>query len=277
MKRILVALDLADNKMQPLEKAVELSRSLGATLHILHVTFVPFVSGDDTTIQSRMNDIKSQLEEAARRITYEQPFRTHIKNRGRVHDAVHQLAGQLEVDLIIAGQSRRPTDMPKTLLTTSEFIAAHARRPVLLVGRRKHTPYENALIDCRDSIISRNQLEQVTPILRGVNCTLVFGQGPNASRVGLLFLLKAKRQTFRKRRLIRELQHFQDTSPGGGKPGGTITERTDRNPLITPGGTAPDLIVNLLAGGPATSPAFSQVIRTLIQKHETDFLLLHTV
>ena len=263
--------------MQPLEKAVELSRSLGASLHILHVTFVPFVSGGDTTIQSRMDDIKSQLEEAVRRITNELPFRTHIKNRGRVHDAVHQLAAQMEADLIIAGQSRRPTDMPQTLLTTSEFIAAHARRPVLLVGRQKHTPYENALIDCRDAIISRNQLGQIAPILKGLNCTLAFGQGEKFPQSGLLSLLQAKYQTFRKRRLINELQHLQGTNVESYNPGGTIRVGTDDSPLISPCATVPELIVNILAGGPATSPAFSQDIRTQIQKQDTDFLLLHTV
>lgn len=275
MKNLLVAVDLADENMLLLEKAVELSYALGATLHILHVTFLPFVSGDDGTVQAKLREMRRQLEDTVQHIAKALPVNIHLENRGRVHDAVHRLAAQLETDLIIAGHSSRPPEMPQSLLTTSEFIAVHARRPVLLVGQKSLASYQNALIDFRDTKKPLYHLQHIAPILKSINCTFVFLEASYGLNEGVVTRLLHKLRRFQRSRLQKKLQKLLNSGLHNDKPTAAAFLETDESQsAMSLVRKSPDLVVKALQGGSFTYPVFSQKIRMLMQKQDADFLLV---
>jgi nucleotide-binding universal stress UspA family protein len=128
-----------------LAPAVELARSLGATLHVAHVYELPYslVSAyaaytpylDSGFRQQYCEDVLHRLEKDVRRFGYDN-LRCH-SIEGSAGRALVELAAREEADLIVVGATRRGRLWRNLLGTTADRVIRGSNVPVLVL----HGPF----------------------------------------------------------------------------------------------------------------------------------------
>ncbi len=135
-KKILCPIDFDDNSIMALDYARDLAKEHDATLHVLHVDFVPLVStGLPLEPYPAVADEPGRLElrKIARehlhdRVRYELAVRT-----GKPADWINQLAEELDVDLIVMATHGRTGVARLFLGSVAEHVIRTSRRPVLTI------------------------------------------------------------------------------------------------------------------------------------------------
>lgn len=111
-RRILVAIDLSETSGPVLEQAMQLSRTFGAELHLLHVVeYIPVEPMGEALLPAV--DIEQELAEGARRRLDELASETGATGQerqvvtGSIKSEVVRVAEELEADLIVIGSKER--------------------------------------------------------------------------------------------------------------------------------------------------------------------------
>jgi nucleotide-binding universal stress UspA family protein len=131
MKRIVVAYDGGQPGKRALETAVELERSLGATLDVVSVVPVhpgraPIDPWDDREVHARLLDeAKGTLESAGINATYREPY-------GDPATTIERIADDVGADMIVVG-TRGLGAVERFLQgSVSEHVAANAKTTVVV-------------------------------------------------------------------------------------------------------------------------------------------------
>jgi universal stress protein A len=135
-RKILCPIDFDRNSLVALEYARDLAKEQDATLHVLHVVFIPMVSpgfpGEPYPVVSE-EPSKLELEQVARehldgKVRYELATRS-----GRPAECIKQAAEELGVDLIVMATHGK-TGMARLILgSVAEHVVREASRPVLTI------------------------------------------------------------------------------------------------------------------------------------------------
>jgi nucleotide-binding universal stress UspA family protein len=153
-RTILVPTDFSENAEVAFEKACELSRLLGATLHVLHVR-------DESSLRTAVKEglldtcnTDEEVQAAVKRLTEERFARLlshadcganpiqHLSRRGEAAGVTLAYAKEINADLIMLG--RHGQGVMKNLIgavlgSVAEVIIRKSPCPVLVV-RRDHRP-----------------------------------------------------------------------------------------------------------------------------------------
>ncbi len=111
-QKILVAIDLTEEAPQVLNKAVEISKALGAELMLVHVVEpVGYAYGGD--IPMDLTELQDQLDKAAKDqlAKYGEQYGVSKENQvvtvGRPESEIHRLSKEQNTDLVIVGSHGR--------------------------------------------------------------------------------------------------------------------------------------------------------------------------
>lgn len=145
-RAILVGHDFSGPARRALARAVEIARSHGAKLHILHATprvthTVGRLLGDHRAVTLARDSLaRVTAEVRAKGLS----VRPHMVV-GSVPHAVRSTAGDRHVDLVVVGARGRV--LPDAFVgSTAERIAAATARPVLMVRRAVSRPYRHLVV-----------------------------------------------------------------------------------------------------------------------------------
>jgi nucleotide-binding universal stress UspA family protein len=139
---ILLTTDGSEEAELATRAAVELARSTGAELHVVHVKLLPITSPYPDVLDWR-EDLE-RAEREARRLLDEQV--TKVEEAGGAVDGIHlreerppaeeivALAEELGADLIVVGRRDRGQIRRALAGSVSDSVVRHARCPVLVVG-----------------------------------------------------------------------------------------------------------------------------------------------
>ena len=134
--KILCPIDFDRNSLAALDYARDLARQQDATLHVLHVVFIPMVSpgfpGEPYPVVSE-EPSKLELQEIARE-HLDGKVRYQIETRsGRPAEIIHQAAEDLGADLIVMATHGRTGVTRLVLGSVAEHVVRGARPPVLTI------------------------------------------------------------------------------------------------------------------------------------------------
>lgn len=111
-QKILVAIDLTEEAPQVLNKALEISKALGAELMLVHVVEpVGYAYGGD--IPMDLTELQDQLDKAAKDqlAQYGEQYGVSKENQvvtvGRPESEIHRLSKEQKADLVIVGSHGR--------------------------------------------------------------------------------------------------------------------------------------------------------------------------
>ncbi len=129
-------IDFDRNSLAALDYARDLAKQQDATLHVLHVVFIPMVSpgfpGEPYPVVSE-EPSKLELQEIARE-HLDGKVRYQIETRsGRPAEIINQAAEDLGVDLIVMATHGRTGVTRLVLGSVAEHLVRGARRPVLTI------------------------------------------------------------------------------------------------------------------------------------------------
>jgi universal stress protein A len=135
-RKILCPIDFDRNSLAALDYARDLAGQQGATLHVLHVVFIPMVSpgfpGEPYPVVSE-EPSKLELQEIARE-HLDGKVRYQIETRsGRPAEIINQAAEDLGVDLIVMATHGKTGVTRLVLGSVAEHVVRGARRPVLTI------------------------------------------------------------------------------------------------------------------------------------------------
>ena len=135
-RKILCPIDFDRNSLAALDYARDLAKQQDATLHVLHVVFIPMVSpgfpGEPYPVVSE-EPSKLELQEIARE-HLDGKVRYQIETRsGRPAEIINQAAEDLGVDLIVMATHGRTGVTRLVLGSVAEHLVRGARRPVLTI------------------------------------------------------------------------------------------------------------------------------------------------
>jgi nucleotide-binding universal stress UspA family protein len=148
--KMLLATDGSEEAELATRSAVELAHSTGSELHVVYVEPLPdFMKKNDAGIPGYDIELYEKIEEEGRETLRKLTWRvkvtggtvTHSHLRmGVVAEEILDLAGELEVDLIIMG-SRRLRGIRRAIAgSVSESVFRHARCPVMVVRPKGNPP-----------------------------------------------------------------------------------------------------------------------------------------
>ncbi len=269
MHHILVTTDLSEGSEHILQRAIKLALGAKAKLHILHVIFVPHISGRDSDIhkaQAEANTyIRSLLGRYDERKTLN--FSIHIENRGRVHDVIHDYARKVHADLIIMGNSRRSDGLPPAVLTTSESVIAHASQPVLIVNNPADDDYSEVFIAASEAESPYTMLLPVCKLQLPARLTVTLPRLQKVPENSFLANLRNKWRSLKHERSREQImailnQHDIDI-------GRLIIEDGEKNIVPEP---STDLLVLPEQKSNPMEPTFDSVVRRLLQTGSHDIL-----
>lgn len=208
MNNILIATDLTDSCKNAFRRAIKIAQSTDAKLHILHVTFVPLISGMEDKIHAVHTDIKRRIGDFVDKHTASQEIRhaIHLENRGRVYDAIYEYAQKTRAELIVIGASHRLDDMPPTVLSTSEQVLSQASHPVFIITQPAATEYKNILVDASPPHQSLKLLDLICKLGRDIQFTLILPSAKHPSYVPLFQPLIKKIRAYKDRYFINRVR-----------------------------------------------------------------------
>ena len=141
--KILLATDDSEETGLAARVAVELARSTGAELHVVHVKLLPVTPPYPDVLDWR-EDFE-RAERKARELLDEQIRKVedaggtvagiHLREEQRAEEII-ALAEELGAYLIVVGSRRRGRIRRAPAGSVSDWVVRHARRPVLVVGAR---------------------------------------------------------------------------------------------------------------------------------------------
>jgi universal stress protein E len=142
--KILVATDLTDRSNRALERAFQLKRETGAELTLLHVV----KPGLPTEIASRQRkDADAFLRDRLPRPSgHVIPNDRHAVLVGDKFITITQEAAKQRADLIVVGAPGKYRYDDLFVGTTAERVIRFSDRPVLVVKRVSHGPYDRVLV-----------------------------------------------------------------------------------------------------------------------------------
>lgn len=134
---ILAGVDLSDESQQVLERAQAMASASGAKLSVVHIVEpLTFAYGGDIPVD--LSEIQEQLHKQATEqlSTLTQPFEVNEQDRhvlvGQPITEIHDLAENLEVDLIVVGSHGRK-GLALLLGSTANGVLHGAKTDVLAV------------------------------------------------------------------------------------------------------------------------------------------------
>jgi universal stress protein A len=134
---ILAGVDLSDESQQVLERAQAMASASGAKLSVVHIVEpLTFAYGGDIPVD--LSEIQEQLHKQATEqlSTLTQPFEVNDQDRhvlvGQPITEIHDLAENLEVDLIVVGSHGRK-GLALLLGSTANGVLHGAKTDVLAV------------------------------------------------------------------------------------------------------------------------------------------------
>jgi universal stress protein E len=155
--RVLVGIDLTDRSRNAFSRAVELARSRGAALTLLHVTSdaLPHqvATAHDTFATDVLCDLvsKAQAEGVANV--------TQVLVRGRDYETIIEQARKDNAGLIVIGTHRPSSVIQDMLGTTADRVLRYGVFPLLLVRAKAERAYNTILVAVDFSSASQKALE----------------------------------------------------------------------------------------------------------------------
>ena len=148
--KMLLATDGSEEAELATKSAVELANSTGSELHVVYVEPLPdFMKKNDAGTPGYDLELYDKIEEEARETLRRLAWRVKVAGgtvagshlrMGAVAEEIVDLAGELEVDLIIVG-SRGLRGIRRTLAgSVSESVFRNARCPVMVVRQKGNPP-----------------------------------------------------------------------------------------------------------------------------------------
>jgi len=148
--KMLLATDGSEEAELATKSAVELANSTGAELHVVYVEPLPdFMKKNDAGTPGYDLELYEKIEEVARETRRKLTWRVKVAGgtvtgshlrMGAVAEEIVDLAGELEVDLIIVG-SRGLRGIRRAIAgSVSERVFRHARCPVMVVRPKGDPP-----------------------------------------------------------------------------------------------------------------------------------------
>lgn len=138
-KKILVAVDGSQDADAAIKTAASIADAHGAEFHICHVFHIPEHYSTDlgehlrSAVRKDAEDILAHADRVANEIGAR--ANTHLVKRGHPAEAIIDLAGELDVELIVVGVRGTSRDSARPLGSVSGAVASGATRSVLLVRR----------------------------------------------------------------------------------------------------------------------------------------------
>jgi nucleotide-binding universal stress UspA family protein len=148
--KMLLATDGSEEAELATKSAVGLANSTGSELHVVYVEPLPdFMKKDDAGTLGYDLELYEKIEEGARETLRKLAWRVKVAGgtvagshlrMGAVAEEIVDLAGELEVDLIIVG-SRGLRGIRRAIAgSVSESVFRHARCPVMVVRPKGNPP-----------------------------------------------------------------------------------------------------------------------------------------
>ena len=148
--KMLLATDGSEEAELATKSAVELANSTGSELHVVYVEPLPdFMKKEDAGTPGYDLELYEKIEEEGRETLRQLTWRVKVAGgtvtgshlrMGAVAEEIVNLAGELEVDLIIVG-SRGLRGIRRTLAgSVSESVFRNARCPVMAVRAKGNPP-----------------------------------------------------------------------------------------------------------------------------------------
>jgi nucleotide-binding universal stress UspA family protein len=145
LKQILVPVDFSDPSQKALRYAVSFAKQFHASLYCLHITEIPYATGE-MGINSVMENYTEQLREQ-RQAQMEELLRKEIPETipskseiipGTPYHEIVRVADENNIDLIVVSTHGK-SGLSRILLgSTVERVVRHAPCPVLVVREREH-------------------------------------------------------------------------------------------------------------------------------------------
>ncbi|HEY5891761.1 MAG TPA: universal stress protein [Chthoniobacterales bacterium] len=142
LTKILVPTDFSETSRKALQYAIAFAKQFGAKITLLHVIEPPPESEEriyaETSLEEVMRPVREQLETLATSAIESKLLDTTLVRVGVPFVIITDLAGELEIDLVIV-TTHGYTGLKHVFLgSTAERIVRHAPCPVLVVREREH-------------------------------------------------------------------------------------------------------------------------------------------
>ncbi len=142
VRTILAAVDFSETSDHALEVALDLAKTLGATLHVAHVYQIPVYGFPDGAFLAGP-EVASRLAQASQRGLDELVARyadsgvaivSHLRE-GPAHDGILEVAADVHADLLVLGTHGRGAIAHALLGSVSEKVVRTSKTPVLTVRK----------------------------------------------------------------------------------------------------------------------------------------------
>ena len=155
--RLLAGMDLTERSRNAFSRAVELARSKGTSLTLLHVTSDALSHQVATAHETYATEILADLVARARSEGVANA--EQILVRGRDYETIIGQARKDESDLVIIGTHRPSSLMQDMLGTTADRVLRFGGFPVLLVRQKAPGAYNSIVVAVDFSPASRRAME----------------------------------------------------------------------------------------------------------------------
>lgn len=148
MKNILLATDLASETDRALERAIRLTSTLKASLHILHVCPPHSFPGIDQSASPTQKVAQNRLERYLsdnQTLGELQPDITAVEGREPYKEII-KLADNIDAELIVMGMHGKSKLRDLFSGTTIERVLRKGNQPVLMVKDKPHEDYKRLLV-----------------------------------------------------------------------------------------------------------------------------------
>lgn len=155
--RLIAGIDLTERSANAFTRAVDLGRSEGSTLTLLHVTSDALPSQVAGVHEAYATGVLDDLVEKARKDGAGSVRPVLV--RGRDYETLIEQAHGVAADLVIIGTHRPSSFMQDMLGTTADRVLRYGGFPVLLVREKAAGSYNSVLVAVDFSSASRRAME----------------------------------------------------------------------------------------------------------------------
>ena len=149
-KHILVPTDLSESAEQALDYACELARTIGATVHLLHVIGIPALGMPEIGLAMTSMTIDQMAVDGQTALDHLLETRCSatrgqaLVRTGEARDVINQTAKELGVDLIVMGTHGRHGLSRVLLGSVAESVVRSAPCAVLTVRRHDDADHDRS-------------------------------------------------------------------------------------------------------------------------------------